>query len=250
MLSAGGCKFDVTPEAVAPPPHSSNTGTIFWAPPGQKGQLVGTARVADAGNREREGMDASVQDAVQPDPSTANAGSEARSDDNRGAAGKSGEPASPAAAGSGNTAGVPVVEPDAGSSLMCRAGRYDGSFEGSVTFLQGSLTGIKGSIRATMTLDAAGAYARVSQGTVTGVNDQGVKMNAGWTGALNCKTGQLENAELVDGTWDNGSTFSGTLMGAYFTSTESLSGTWQVRSNELALAGGNGTWNMPRSTAQ
>jgi hypothetical protein len=134
--------------------------------------------------------------------------------------------------------------------MSCSAGRYDGTFEGSVTFLQGSLTGIKGSIRATMALDPAGDYLRIREGNVTGVNDQGVKMNSGWTGALNCQTGLLENAELTDGTWDNGSRFSGGLVGMYALPTHSLAGTWQVQSDELVFAGGTGTWSMRRSEAQ
>lgn len=249
MLNAAGCKFDVTPAAVEPMPPSTNTGTIFWSPPASKGQLVGMGQRADAGDR--ASTDADVRDAgAQPDPSTARAGSEARSEGRGGAGGQAAEQARTAAAGSGNAAGSPAVEPDAGTNSSCRTGRYDGTFEGSVTFLQGSLSGIKGSIRALLTLDATGDYARISQGMVSGVNDQGAKMNAGWTGALNCKTGQLENAELTNGTWDNGSMFSGTLMGTYSSATQSLSGTWQVRSNELVWAGGNGTWNMQHSPAQ
>lgn len=250
VLNGTGCAFDVSPEAVSPA-RERNLATAYWMPPARKtGQVVGQAQRADAGapsstpveSSDAAARDASAPDTVVPDPATAEAGSVARPQESSGAAGSAG------AAGSGNAGGgAPALEPDAGT--LCVAGTYVGTFEGSVTFLQGSLSGINGTIRAELVLDPSGDYLRIRQGSVTGVNDQGVKMNAGWTGALSCETGELEGAELHDGTWDNGSRFSGTLAGTYSTSTSSLSGTWQVRSDEFVWAGGNGTWSMRRSTA-
>lgn len=256
VLNTVGCTFDTTPVAVSQssrPVLEPHTGTAFWSPPGRRGQIVGSAQPSDAAlngtdtpaaEAARDGgdHDAGTPATTRPKPSTADAGRPSRPEQGA-AAGSSGGDAAAGSAGSPAT----VNEPDAGSSI-CIAGHYDGVFEGSVTFLQGSLNTIKGTIRAALTFDPMRRdYLRVREGTVTGVNDQGAKMNAGWSGALNCETGQLEDAKLLNGAWDNGSRFNGTLTGAYSVSTSTLAGTWQVQAEGLTWTGGNGTWSMQRS---
>jgi hypothetical protein len=79
---------------------------------------------------------------------------------------------------------------------------------------------------------------------MTGMDIAGVTMSAAWTGSLNCGTKQLENGRQENGAWANGITFTGTLEGAYSVDPYALSGTWQVQSEQIPLAGGNGTWRI------
>ena len=246
VLSAGGCKFDSEPLA-ATRPQSNKSPAQAWSPQARDGQVLGATQRADAD------ADGSVSEAMSARPADARdagrlnssaGGSRSQARGGSGATGSNRVPSRQDAAVSSSASAPQPSTMDAGAAMACAAGHYDGTFDGSVTFLQGTLSGIKGTISAEMTLDAAGDALRVSEGRVIGTDDQGNHMSAGWVGLLNCKTAELESAELVDGAWDNGSSFSGTILGAYSASTSALTGTWRVRSNLWLWAGGDGNWSM------
>ena len=130
------------------------------------------------------------------------------------------------------------------ATSRCMPGLYEGEFEGPVTFAVGSINRVTGTIRAELVLELPTDSLRVRDGVITGMDTLGVGMSATWTGAVRCGTTQLEDARLEAGAWDNGSTFTGTLEGSYSPTPHSLSGTWQVESREIPLAGGNGEWQM------
>jgi hypothetical protein len=123
-------------------------------------------------------------------------------------------------------------------------GIYEGDFAGPVTFAVGSINRVTGTMRAEAVLDPSGDSLRIGGGVITGMDSFGVGMSATWTGSVSCTTSQLIDGRLGEGAWDNGSTFTGTLEGTYAVSPHAMSGTWQVASREIPLAGGNGEWQM------
>jgi hypothetical protein len=139
--------------------------------------------------------------------------------------------------------GTPTVsKPD--MPRECMPGIYEGTFEGPVTFAVGSFNNVSGTLRAELVLDASGDALQVRDGLMTGKDSTGVGMSAGWTGTVNCASKQLENGRHEHGAWENGSTFTGTLEGTYAIAPYVVSGTWKVQSEQIPLAGGNGTWHM------
>lgn len=192
------------------------------------------------------------------DDTTADGGMQAREPDasERSAdAGRTNPPAARRDAGQAaqNAAGAaaPMGTPDASApdqlrpdTSRCMPGIYEGDFEGPVTFAVGSINRVTGTMSAVAALDPTGDSLRIASGVITGMDTLGVGMSATWTGTVSCTTSQLTDGQLADGTWDNGSTFTGTLEGTYAVSPHSMSGTWQVESNEIPLAGGNGEWRM------
>jgi hypothetical protein len=129
-------------------------------------------------------------------------------------------------------------------SKQCMPGLYEGSFEGPVTFAVGSVNSVSGSVRAELLLNASADHLQIRDGMMVGKDSTGVGMSAVWTGSLNCATKTLENGRHETGAWANGSTFTGTLEGAYSVNPYSVSGTWKVQSEQIPLAGGNGAWRM------
>lgn len=130
----------------------------------------------------------------------------------------------------------------AAPAMPCAPGMYSGTFEGSVTYVEGSLSSIAGTVQAELMRDASGQDLTVSAGEITGVSD-GTRMTSKWTGTLSCQTRQLENATQA-GAWENGSSFSGVLEGTYSERDNTIIGTWQVRSDLIPFAGGRGDFRM------
>jgi len=251
-LSVAGCTFDVTPTASATGERSAAAGR----------QATSSGRQRDGGGTEQQMRAATAEgqvDSQSPtDDTTADGGMPSREPDAGQSsvdAGRTTQPAARRDAGQAppNAAGsaAPMGMPDASApdqqrpdTSRCMPGIYEGDFEGPVTFVVGSIDRVTGTMRAEAVLDASGDSLRIVGGVITGMDNFGVGMSATWTGSVSCTTSQLTDGRLADGAWDNGSTFTGTLEGTYAVSPHAMSGTWQVESREIPLAGGNGEWQM------
>jgi hypothetical protein len=134
----------------------------------------------------------------------------------------------------------------------CRAGRYQGTFEGryhSAAFFGVPLdVDITGGIDFTLNQGMSGEFLEIAEGHVTGTADAGilVPFNADIIGTLNCSTGQLENAGLVNGSYDVATVlhyFEGPVTGTYDRNTSAFTlGTWSVVEPAAPGSGGSGTW--------
>jgi hypothetical protein len=224
LLLAVGCAFDTMPRGVDRVDGGSFEEQKPAAREWRTRIISGQIRKADAGSPE-ESSDAGMREA------DANSGRKLMD------AGRQRDAATPSDA-----------MLDAG--MPCTPGVYEGEFEGPVTFAVGSINRVAGNIIAVLVSDPSGGQLQVRDGMMTGQDNFGIGMSAAWTGILNCQTRALEDGRQEDGAWENGTTFTGTLTGMYAPDPASLSGTWQVQSEQIPLAGGNGTWRMTLRAAQ
>lgn len=253
-LSAAGCTLDVTPTASAPDDRSA-AAEQRSSSKGRLGEGGSNAEQMRATTGEGQ-----VDSESPTDDTTADGGmrpSEPDAGPIKLDAGHMSPPAARSDAGSGQTtagAAAPLGMRDAldastpgqlkPDTSRCMPGIYDGEFEGPVTFAVGSINRVTGTMSAIAVLDPSGDSLRIQGGAITGMDSLGVGMSATWTGSVSCGTSQLRDGRLENGAWDNGSTFTGTLQGTYSPRPHAMSGTWQVESVEIPLAGGNGEWRM------
>jgi hypothetical protein len=135
----------------------------------------------------------------------------------------------------------------------CQAGHYQGTFEGkyhSAAFFGVPLdVDINGNIDFTLNQGMNGEFFEISEGHVDGgANASGivVPFSADIIGTLNCSTGQLEDAGLVNGQYDVATVlnyFEGPVTGTYDRNTSAFTiGTWSVVEPAAPGSGGSGTW--------
>jgi hypothetical protein len=157
----------------------------------------------------------------------------------------SGTTTPPADAGTAADASTPVKP-----ASECVPGTYKGSFSGQVSFIPslfGSLLSvdITGAITINMGTNTSGNQLVISDGSVTGNDQDGRPITAVVTGTLDCVTKKLLNGKLTNGKYVRSSSntveFSGTVTADYSPNPPSAAGAWKTSGG--FLEGGGGSWS-------
>jgi hypothetical protein len=137
----------------------------------------------------------------------------------------------------------------ANPSTRCVPGTYKGSFSGQVSLIPslfGSLLSadITGAITIQMGTNTSGSQLIISNGSVTGKDQDGNPITAVVTGTLDCATKKLQNGKLTNGKYVRTSgtvDFTGTVTADYSPNPPSAAGSWKTSGG--FLEGGGGSWS-------
>jgi hypothetical protein len=185
--------------------------------------------------------DAAVVDAATPPAAATDAGKA----DAAVPATDSGTTTPSADAGTATDASTPVKP-----TSECVPGTYKGAFSGQVSFIPslfGSLLSvdITGAITISMGTNTSGNQLVISDGSVTGKDQDGRPITAVVTGTLDCVTKKLLNGKLTNGKYVRSSSntveFSGTVTADYSPNPPSAAGAWKTSGG--FLEGGGGSWS-------